>query len=144
MTNNGRGPDAERPRPDEGPQAPSPGPTPAPGAAPTGDVVPPPAPGTPSTPPPRRRGRQPKLVLDNGFWVLLWVLGGILLIALIIVAVSQVSPSPRKGSAPAPRATTAPVDHRGVGGAARRTTSVADPAVPEAVQRSPDVGDLDR
>jgi hypothetical protein len=145
MTIDGHGPGADGPAPDDVPGAPSPGPTPATGADQTADVVAPPsAPETPSAPPPRTGGRRPKLVLDSGFWVLLWVLGAVLLVALIIVAVSQVSPGPKKGWAPTPGATTAPVDHPGVRAAPRRTTSAAGRAVPESVERTSDVGDLVR
>ena len=59
------------------------------------------------------------MILDSGFWVLLWVIGAIVLIALIIVAVSQVSPGPKRGLAADPRGTTVPVIRTAAPGAGR-------------------------
>jgi len=102
------GPDTDPPgrdgRPDATPGVPS-----RTGDEPSADVVTP-QPSQPApAPPSRTRVRRPKVVLDSGFWVLLWVLGAILLIALIIVAVSQVSPAPNKGQGATAGVAVAPV-----------------------------------
>ena len=140
----GHGPDAAPPTPEGGPDAAAPGVTPAAGDGSPIDVHPAPPAETPSTPPSRARSRRPKVILDSGFWVLLWVIGAIVLVALIIVAVSQVSPAPKKGQAATRRAVVVPAV-RPVAprpSRTRLTESVVDPAVAEPVEGAPDVGQL--
>jgi len=60
------------------------------------------------TPAPPHRGRLPivGMVLDQGAWMWLWVIGAIVLIVLIVIAVSQVSPGTKKGVGPVGAAMT--------------------------------------
>ena len=88
------------PAPDGDPEPSDPGVSSGSADEPAADAVAAPlSTGAPTTSPRRSGGRRPQVILDSGFWVLLWVLGAILLIVLIVLAVSQVSPGPKKGLA---------------------------------------------
>jgi hypothetical protein len=133
----GRGPGAEPPAPEEVPGGTAPGATASTGdGPPTGTAAPP-----PSAPPPRTRGRRPKVVLDSGLWVVLWVLGAVLLVVLIILAVSQVSPAPKKGAGATPTEVAAPVVRTDVpvptGTAPHPDTPVRTPGHPWMAPGSP-------
>ena len=49
------------------------------------------------TPPYRKAAFRLGSSLDRGFWIWIWVIGAIVLITLIIVAVSQLPSTPKKG-----------------------------------------------
>jgi hypothetical protein len=68
------------------------------------EVAPTSSPEAPATTTPRPTTRRPKLILDSGLWVLLWVIGAIVLVTLIIVAVSQVPSNPKKPAGDGPPA----------------------------------------
>ena len=135
----GHGPDADRSAREVGPRGPAPGATSDADDGPTGEAGASPPSTEARWAAPRRPGAlRPKVILDSGLWVVVWVVGAILLIVLILVAVSQVSPSPKKVSVAIARGAAAhPPGRR-----ADFATSVVGPAVPEPVERAPDVGQL--